>query len=140
MGRFVTNGHKAKSKIPWDNYSIAVNQALPTEFLLCICTRMHGRVEPSNIHFWIEVGNINFPSGTRQHQFLDTVLQGVLIDCFCFKILVCGLIVGSAINGAEFIGRNVAVSFSEGFLWKVLIILQRCMTTKAGSQVLSSSE
>ncbi len=51
---------------------------------------------------------------------------------FCFSFFN---IKGLAISGAESRGKNIAVGFSQYFLWKVLINYQKCMTADKGSQV-----
>ncbi len=54
-------------------------------------------------------------------------------------VLTTGLIVGLVISGVESISGEVAIGLSGWSWWNVLMSLQRYSTTKAGSQVFSSS-
>lgn len=53
---------------------------------------------------------------------------------FCF---VVSITVSLAMSKAEFKSADVAISFFGYFLWKVLTILRRYITVKAGFQVFS---
>ena len=73
-------------------------------------------------------------------QFLAFLLA-LLVNQPRFRLVVglVGLTIGLAIDGAELIGKEVAVGFSGCFLWKELINFFGCWTANNGSQVCFSS-